>query len=121
VSPCFFGGPHPSPVPMRTMRESMPPFDAEPVGVMLKGTARLLELAPKMWTHDYRALFQAEFEENEAHLASMGVKDTALPPSSYRQRLRGDAACQYDDRQRARRRDHVYTRLFADGNLPHDA
>jgi hypothetical protein len=80
---------------------------------MLKGTARLQELAPRLWTRDYGVLFEAEFSENQEYLASLGIIDTDLPPTSYRARMSGDAALRYDQRRRAQRRDEMAIRLHS--------
>ena len=77
----------------------------------LMGTAKLKEAAWALWAPDYTPLFQLELEQNR--LAVGGDKRFALPPSTYRQRLKGRAAERYDQRLEQQERDQLAIALHA--------
>ena len=60
------------------------------------GTAAQEWLAPRMWSADYKQLFADEYARNSL-LCGGGLVD--LPPSSYRQRLKGELMLAYDARR----------------------
>ena len=71
----------------------------------------LLELFAKaFWATDYEDIFEAEMKENEL---LCGGSASELPASSYRRRLQGAAAEEYDRRRRNQRRDEMAVRLHA--------
>ena len=74
------------------------------------GTAGLQHIAQSMWSADYTALFEAEYELN---LLACGAAGYQLPPSTYRARLKGEAAERYDWRQRQQKRDEMAIALHA--------
>lgn len=67
-------------------------------------------IAAAFWATDYTQIFDAEFAENEL-LCGGAAAD--LPLTSYRARLKGDAAHRYDRRRRNQRRDEMAIRLHS--------
>ena len=61
-----------------------------------KATAALRFFAKLLWLPDYTELFLMEFEQNLREAGGSGI---ALQPSTYRARLKGEAAEQYDFRR----------------------
>ena len=64
--------------------------------VPVMGTAAQQWLAPRMWSAGYKQLFEDEYARNSL-VCGGGLVD--LPPSSYRQRLRGEPMLLYDARR----------------------
>ena len=64
--------------------------------VPVMGTAAQEWLAPRMWSAGYKQLFEDEYARNSL-VCGGGLVD--LPPSSYRQRLRGEPMLLYDARR----------------------
>ena len=70
----------------------------------------MLELISKaFWTTNFEGIFEAEIIENERLCGS----SSELPASSYRRRLKGAAAAEYDRRRRNQRRDQMAVQLHA--------
>ena len=67
-------------------------------------------IAAAFWAPDYTQIFDAEFAENER---LCGGAAAALPLTSYRARLKGDAAHRYDQRRRNQQRDEMAIRLHS--------
>ena len=80
----------------------------ETIASAQKPAASMLELiAEAFWATNLEPLFDAEIAENERLCGPA----SALPPSSYRRRLRDDAALKYDRRRRNQRRDEMAVML----------
>ena len=75
----------------------------------------LESVASALWLPAYDELFEAELEHNRALVGRAGA---ALPPSSYRARLRGDAAIWFDKRLQRQERDQLAIELHAN-NMRH--
>ena len=91
------------------------PADVLPVAApswsqLWHGTAGLQQIAQLLWLPSYDELFELEFEVNSAACGGGGF---ALPPSTYRQRLRGESAQRYDHRRRMQTRDQMAIELHA--------
>ena len=72
-------------------------------------------LARLLWLPSYAELFRAELEHNRLLVGGSG---STLPPSSYRARLKGARAEEYDARQERRERDQMAIELHAN-NMRH--
>ena len=75
-----------------------------------KATAALQYFAKLLWLPDYTELFLIEFDQNLREAGSSGV---ALRPSTYRARLKGEAAARYDFRRLQQKRDQLACELHA--------
>ena len=75
-----------------------------------KATAALQYFAKLLWLPDYTELFLIEFDQNLREAGSSGV---ALRPSTYRARLKGEAAERYDFRRLQQKRDQLACELHA--------
>jgi hypothetical protein len=81
----------------------------------LQGLELRRAIAPKLWAADYRALFASEMLENEAACNGGGYR---LPPSTYRARLNGERAVNYDMRMLQHKRDEMAIALH-NANMQH--
>ena len=79
-------------------------------GIDWHGTKGLEQIASMMWAKDYSVLFEKEYEYN---LRACGGGGYDLPPSTYRARLKGEAAESYDWRLRMHKRDEMAIALHA--------
>ena len=79
----------PAPAPSEGVNGSIDDMPADCVDVEPSKWLKLLDFAHSLWLADYRPLLQAEDAAAQQALE-------ALPQSSYRHRLRGDAAAAYD-------------------------
>ena len=66
-------------------------------------------MARSLWLPNYDQLFELEVAENEQLVGAA----ESLPPSSYRARLKGEAAQRYDRRRRNQRRDELAISLHS--------
>jgi len=73
-------------------------------GIDWHGTKGLEQIASMMWAKDYSILFEKEYEYNSRACGGGGYD---LPPSTYRARLKGEAAESYDWRLRMHKRDEM--------------
>jgi hypothetical protein len=79
-------------------------------GIDWHGTKGLEQIASMMWAKDYSILFEKEYEYNSRACGGGGYD---LPPSTYRARLKGEAAESYDWRLRMHKRDEMAIALHA--------
>jgi hypothetical protein len=82
---------------------------------MLQGKELRAAIAPRLWVSDYRALFAQEMVENAAACNGGGYQ---LPPSTYRARLKGERAENYDWRMLQHKRDEMAIALH-NANMQH--
>ena len=94
------------------LNEAPPPPPQLPA---LHGRERLRQIATLLWSPCYRALFDLEYEVNSRACGGGGY---TLQPSTYRARLHGERAENYDSRTRARKRDEMAIALHAN-NMQH--
>ena len=71
--------------------------------------SRLELIARALWSTNYDEIFSSEMVENERMCGGA----SSLLPSTYRARLKGEAADKYDRRRRNQQRDELATRLHA--------
>lgn len=74
------------------------------------GRDGLLQIAKLLWLPVYDALFRVEYEHNARECGGSGYQ---LKPSTYRQRLSGDAAVRYDAHRMQQQRDEMAIALHA--------
>ena len=85
-------------------------LDVAPSNPFWHGTQGLQLIAQQLWASDYSELFQDEFEFN---LLACGFGGYELPPSTYRARLKGEAAERYDCLRKQQKRDEMAIALHA--------
>ena len=78
----------------------------------LAGLSQLQRIAIALHSSDYTDLFAAEYEDN-AYAFAAGAGAFALPPTTYRARLRGEKAELYDRRRKLQVRDQMAIALQA--------
>ena len=81
-----------------------------PIARLWHGSCGLKQIALDLWAPDYSVLFEAEFTINELACGGSGYN---LPPTTYRTRLKGEAAERYDWRRRQQKRDEMAIALHA--------
>ena len=78
----------------------------------LAALSQMQRIAIALHASDYTGLFAAEYEDNAYEFAA-GADAFALPPSTYRARLRGEKAEVYDRRRKLQMRDQMAIALHA--------
>ena len=99
------------------VQASVPVADAASAHVIDEGEPLLLSaeisqlelIARALWSTNYDEIFSAELMDNERLCGG----SSSLLPSTYRARLKGEAAEKYDLRRRNQRRDELAARLHA--------